>query len=81
MRSQRLAQRPRLDDALWVVAPRRQCVGQTAARVTEDARGMGLIDQEQRVMPAGHLKHSFERGQVAVHAKDRIGNNQPAPGG
>ena len=49
--------------------------------LAEDARRVRLVDQQQRVVAAGEVGQPGQRRQVAVHAEDRVGDDQAAPGG
>ena len=39
---------------------------------------MGFVDQQHRVVLVGELGEARERGEVAVHAEERVGDDQPA---
>ena len=44
----------------------------------EDAGGVGFVDQEHRIVLFGQFGEARERGEVAVHAEERVGGDQPA---
>ena len=55
-----------------------QMLGHAAAVRAEDAGGVGFVDHQHRVMPLGQLGQFGQRRQIAVHAEQRIGDDQAA---
>ena len=71
-----LAQRPDLDrDA--AVEP--EVVDRAAAVAPEDARGVGVVDEDRRVGRLGRLDDPGQRGDVAVHAEHAVGDDEDQP--
>ena len=54
-------------------------LAQSAAMFAKHARGVGLIDQQHGPMPRRQFGNSRQRGQIAGHRKQRIGDDQLSP--
>ena len=61
----------------WRVAAK-HAFGDAAAVFAEDAGGVGLVDQQHCIVLVGQLRQARKRCQVAVHAEERVGDDQPA---
>ena len=61
----------------WTRSSTPKCSAHAAAVPAEDARGVGLIDQEHRFVPLGQFGQFGQGGQVAVHAEEPVGDDQP----
>ena len=53
--------------------------GQAAAGGTEDPRAMGVVDHQNRLVTVAKFAQSRQIGAVAVHGKNRVGDDQSAP--
>jgi hypothetical protein len=74
-RTERLAQRPDPDvDPVFDA----DVFGHPAPQEAEHAGRMGLVDHQDRPVPLGHVGQFLQRGQVAVHAEQAVGDDQPA---
>ena len=49
-----------------------------AAVLAEHAGGVGFVDHEHGVMLLGQFRQLHQRREIAVHAEERIGDDQPA---
>ena len=57
--------------------PRRPGARPRRGRVAEHAGGVGFVDHQHRVVPLGQIGQFGQRGQVAVHAEEAVGHDQP----
>ena len=55
-----------------------QVFGHAAAARTEHAGGVGFVDHQHRVVPPRQFGQLGQRRQVAVHAEQAVGHDQPA---
>ena len=56
-----------------------EVLGHAASVRAENARGVGFVDQQHRLVALGQVGQFGQRGQVAVHAEQAIGHDQPPP--
>ena len=56
------------DDAVFLV--------RAAAGLADEARGVGIVDQEHGVVLFAQGDHLVQRGGVAVHGEDAVGDDQ-----
>ena len=54
------------------------CFGQAPAARAEHARRMRFVDQQHAVESLGQFGQFDQRRQIAVHAEDAFGDDQPA---
>ena len=52
-----------------------------AAAGAHEADGVGIVHHDQGVVLVGQVADRFERGQVAVHGEDAVGDDDLAAGG
>ena len=69
----RLGQRAHLDVDAAVEA---EVVHGAAPVAAEHARGVGVVDHHGGLVPLGDLADAGQRGDVAVHAEDAVGDDQ-----
>ncbi len=54
-----------------------QVFGHAPAVAAENAGGVGLVHQQHRLVPLGQVGQFGQRRQVAVHAEQAVGDDQP----
>ena len=74
--SRRLAERPHHDDALRAESEMREC----AAPLAQHAEAVRVVDDEPPVEFLRERQQFRQRREVAVHAEDGVGCNQPCRG-
>ena len=52
---------------------------QPAARRPDDTGGVRLVDDDAGAMAAGQLDDSLQRREIAIHRKDRVGDDRRPP--
>ena len=52
-----------------------------AARLTQNAKAVGVVEQQPGVMPFAQLEQGGHRRNIAVHTEDGIADHQLAPRG
>ena len=73
--AERLAERADADIDAFFDA---ELLAEPAAAVAEYAGRMRLIDQQHCVVLVGQVGEVGQRGEIAVHAEERVGDDQPA---